>query len=159
MNESLKDESIKRLQLGMLMDLPRYIEIILTLKWIIYLNETDMPLWTSDHPVTRHNPIDLWPYGNMGLMSPGIQLHFPLTPNMAICLCDPVQYFHEPLVQTLEYEDNVIFENSLQVEWSTRHIFSRDDDFSLAEQMIEEYPELKDLERDRIRIGLRPRPE
>ncbi len=44
MKESLKDEFIKRLQLGMVIDLPRYIGIFLILKWIIYLNETDMPL-------------------------------------------------------------------------------------------------------------------
>ncbi|RLI09777.1 hypothetical protein DRO42_03380 [Candidatus Bathyarchaeota archaeon] len=99
--------------------------------------------------------MNLWPYGNMGLMSPGIQIHFPLTPNMAICLCDPVQYSHEPLIQTLEDEDNVTFENSLQVMWSTRHVFSRDDDFRLAEQMIEEHPELKNWERDRIQIGFK----
>lgn len=159
LNESLKDESIKKLQLQMLMDLPKYLGIILTLKWIIYLNETDMPLWTSDHPITRYNPIDLWPYGNMGLTSPGIQIHFPLTSNMAICLCDPVQYIHEPLIQTLDDENYVIFENSLQVEWSTRHVFSKHDDFSLAYQMIEEYPELKDIERDRIRVGLKPKPK
>lgn len=158
LNESLKDEPIKSLQMQMLMDLPLYLNIILTLKWMLYINETDMPFWTSDHPVTRYNPIDLWPYGTLGLKSPGIQIHFPLAPKLAVCLCDPVQYFHEPIIHTMVDEDNVVFENSLQVLWATRHLFSNNDDFSLADQMIEEYPKLKDLKRDRITIGLRPRP-
>lgn len=38
---------------------------------------------------------------------------------------------------------NVINKNSLQVMYSSRYIFSKDDDFSLAKEMIKDHPEFK----------------
>jgi len=48
---------------------------------------------------------------------------------------------------------NVIFQNHLQVKWCTRHVFSCNDDFSLAEKMINENPELKNINRKRFSLN------
>jgi len=56
------------------------IEIFLYMKWILFENNTNIPLWTSDHPINRFNPIDQSPLGNLGLKSRGIQVFFPLNP-------------------------------------------------------------------------------
>jgi hypothetical protein len=48
---------------------------------------------------------------------------------------------------------HIIFINSLQVISSTRHIFSKNDDFSLAEDMIKEDFELTYVDKSRVIIS------
>ena len=45
---------------------------------------------------------------------------------------------------------NVIFQNGLQVQWSTRHVFSVNDDFSLAGEVIRKMPQVRDVKRKRF---------
>jgi len=126
-----------------------FIEIILSMKWILFENYTKIPLWTSDHPVNRFNPIDLSPLGNLGLKSKGIQVFFPLSPTLGIVFCDPVEYGLMPEKVT-SIKDNIIFCNTLQARSSARHIFSPNNDFYLAKKWLKEHPEFTDLKRKRI---------
>lgn len=147
------EEYSKELHLSLLEDLPEYVRIILSMKWILFKNKTSIPYWTSDHPINLYNPIDLWPYGNIGLSCKGIQIFFPLNSNISICLCDPKIYFLLPSKYEITDVQNIIFQNHLQVKWSTSHIFSVNNDFSLAEKMIKENPELKDITRKRMSVN------
>jgi len=61
------DESIKEMQIRLLGDTPRLAEIIYQMKWIVIINGTKTPFWTSDNPVALHNEVDYGPYGNLGL--------------------------------------------------------------------------------------------
>ena len=142
----------KALQLSMFRNIPRYAEILLQMKWILINNRTPIPFWTSDHPINRFNPIDMRPSGNLGLLSKGIQIHFPLSPEVVLSFSDPSTY--NSFGETHETKDiqNVIFENSLQITHSTRHIFSKTNDFSLAERMLKQDPSLKDIRKKRIAI-------
>ena len=142
----------KVMQLDFLIDkAPRFAKIIGAMKWIFLLNETELPYWLSDHPINRHNDIDQSPYGNLGLASIGIQMYFPLSTRVSLLFCDPALFRILPKKLSVK-EDNVIFQNHLQVKWSTRHVFSINDDFSLARQMIAEHPELKDIKRQRFSV-------
>ena len=126
------------------------VDIILQMRWVLGESYLKMPFWTSDHPVSRFNPIDLKPYGNLGLLSRGIQVFFPLTPHLILIFCDPVEYILNPEKITC-IKDNVLFANTLQLGSCTRHIFSIDKDFSIAKKWLKEYPKSRDTERTRIK--------
>jgi hypothetical protein len=149
-----RDDFIVSLQIeDMKMNVRKIAPIIRRMKWILLVNTTKMPFWTSDHPFTRYNPLDPPQsfMGNLGLLNKGIQIFFPLTPRLSLSLCDPVSYFRYPNMINVELE-NTIFQNELQVDWSTRFLFSRIDDFSLAKRRIEEYPELGRIDRQRTEV-------
>jgi hypothetical protein len=146
------EEAAKAMQLKfMVRNADWYAKIVGAMKWMLLVNETKLPYWTSDHPIDRHNDIDQSPYGNLGLLSKGIQIYFPLSTKISLLFCDPVLFRVLPEKVSVK-EENVIFQNYLQVSWSTRHIFSTNDDFGLAKQMILEYPELKDITRHRLSV-------
>ena len=122
------------------------------MKWILLENQTNIPLWTSDHPINRFNPIDQSPFGNLGLKSRGIQIFFPLSPALGLSFCDPIEYFSYPDKMTC-IKDNIIFCNTLQVRSSARHVFSVDNDFYLAKKWLQENPECADLNRRRVQAN------
>ncbi len=128
------------------------VRIIQKMKWILAVNNTKLPFWTSDNPITRYNPVaPSHPFkGNLGLLNVGIQVHFPLTPRLSLLLCDPIAYCHFSDTVNVELE-NVVFHNELQVDWSTRFLFSSDDDFSLARARIEKHPEAGRIGRQRVK--------
>ncbi|MHA1935105.1 MAG: DUF4238 domain-containing protein [Candidatus Thorarchaeota archaeon] len=149
-----QDDFIASLQIeGMKENVRKITPIIRRMKWILLENNTNMPYWTSDHPFTRYNPVEpLHPYmGNLGLLNRGIQILFPLTPKLSLTLCDPIAYGHYPNEMEAEY-GNAVFGNELQVDWSTRHLFSATNDFSLAKRRIEKYPEAGSTDRQRIQL-------
>jgi len=147
------DETIKQMHIATIVDMIRIgMKIIPYMKWILMKNKTSTPFWTSDNPVTPYNPIDFSPFGNLGLKNRGIQLYFPLTPNLILLICDPETYGFLPSFLYADDKNYVIFQNSLQVFWSTRHIFSIDNDFSLANKVLEEHPEYKDINRKRMSV-------
>lgn len=147
------EEQIKSVHLSGFKDAGLYAEYILNMKWILIINRTKMPFWTSDNPINRFNPLDLKPYGNLGLLSKGIEIHYPLTPNLVLTFSDPTLYRFLPNIWEVTDIQNVVFENWLQVSKSTRHIFSNLNDFSLAERILREHPELKVVDRTRIRVS------
>lgn len=126
------------------------VDIILQMKWVLGESYLEMPFWTSDNPVCRFNPIDLKPFGNLGLLSRGIQIFFPLATNLVLIFCDPIEYVLNPEKITC-IKDNVLFSNTLQLGSCTRHIFSIDKDFSVAKKWLKEYPTSRDIERTRIK--------
>jgi hypothetical protein len=136
-------------QLYNLRNVPVLAQVITKLKWTLLENLTPEPFWTSDHPVTRYNPIDL--RGNLGLECRGIQLFFPLSSTLALCACDPVEYARLPPRATVKPE-NISFQNNLQVTFSNRYLFSSNGNFDLASRILEEQPELGDPKRRRIRV-------
>lgn len=132
-------------------------EHYLDLKWVLFENETDRPFWTSDHPIVRHNNNDFGPYGNLGLTNRGIQVFFPLSPDLTLGFIDPEAFADVPTHLTLRDDDygreHIIFQNALQVQESTRHIISNHDDFSLAEEVLDQYPEYADIDRERVNVN------
>ncbi len=153
--ESVSKESYpKEVQLDFLAEnLPELADILNNMKWVLLVNGTPIPYWTSDHPVSRHNPNDLSPYGNLGLRSPGIEIYFPLSTKLATMICDPRWLGRVfPSKFKVTNEQNVIFQNDLQVWTSTRHILSADKEFSLAQKRLKDSPELGNTRRQRMQV-------
>lgn len=153
LEEVSKPDFHKELQLKFLMGTSEFIEMLFGMKWILIENRTKMPFWTSDHPVSRYNPIDKSPLGNLGLLCEGIQMYLPLTPSLSLCFCDLVNYFTFPDRMIADKVENVVFQNSLQVRSSMRSIYSCNDDFSLAKEILEEHPDLRNINRKRFSVS------
>ena len=129
---------------------PEITEVIAAMKWIRFTNLTSMPFWTSDHPINLYNPRPAGLQGNVGLKCRGIQVFFPLSPTQALCLCDPIDYSGLPSDGATNDVENVKFQNHLQLRESTRFLFSRVDDFALAQQILKREPESGDPHRIRM---------
>lgn len=129
-------------------------EHFLDLRWVLIGNESGQPFWTSDHPIVRHNSNDFGPYGNLGLKNRGIQVYFPLSPELSLGFVDPETFEDVPTHLKLDNNDNglehVTFQNSLQLRESTRHVISNRSDFTLADDYLDEYPEAGNIDRDRV---------
>jgi hypothetical protein len=152
LEEINKAEYPKEFQIRMFQNVKEFSDTILSMKWILIENNTKMLFWTSDHPINRYNPKkDI--LGNLGYLSSGIQIFFPLTPLLSLCLCDLVECFAYPEKMKTGNIDNVIFENHLQMRWSTRFVFSQDDEFPFAKDMLEKEPELRNVNRKRAAVN------
>ncbi len=126
--------------------------VLLDLKWILVSNKSHMPFWTSDNPIVRYNPHKSELVSNLGWKSPGIQLHIPISPTLAIIMCDPCEY--ADLASELPaFAPSVDFNNSGQVIHSRQYVFSPNDNFSLAHEMLRESPELSNPNRPRITMA------
>jgi hypothetical protein len=153
-DEASSDKSIKERHIAFIIKtVPLFVDIISKMKWVLFINKTKKPFWTSDNPVTLHNDLKFDPFGNLGLLCKGIQLHFPLNPKIVLLTLDPNEYAYFPDSADVIDEQNVIFENHLQVKRSTMHLFSIDDDFELAETMIKEHPEIGNIDRKRWELN------
>ncbi len=108
--------------------------------WMIALNTSNTPLYTSEQPVVKLSREDLQGFG-----SRGIQITLPLTPRNALLLCDRNTF---PYLIGMGYEDRYIdldgeevkHYNSLQVRDSSQHIYSHDGDFLFAAEYCAEHP-------------------
>lgn len=83
------EEDAKAVHLLSLGNVSRFADILLQMKWILFVNCTPYPIWTSDHPINRYNSIDARPRGNLGLLCKGIEIHFPLSPQMVLVFTIP----------------------------------------------------------------------
>lgn len=140
-NDTLKENSVKTA------------EIFLNKNWTLLVNRTGTPFWTSDHPLCLQNQRDFGPFrGSLGIENQGIEIYFPLSPKYMLVLTDPEDF--EGIYSKMPILDDGLVNNinSLQVSQSNRQIFSAKEDFTLAEEMIEETPELKDPNRQRMEV-------
>lgn len=119
------------------------------MKWVRIHNRTGTPLWTSDRPVTRYNPKPATLMGNLGWACPGIQVFFPLSPTLALCICDPDEYGARPSEMQIEDVKQITLQNHLQLRHATRFVFSRSGDFDLATEVLDANPEIGDPVRER----------
>jgi hypothetical protein len=134
-------------------DIPRYVPLLMRLDMILEVNKTNLPLTTSDHPVVRHNDLPPRPGGGgrLGIASPGIQLHMPISPELCLLLLDSTTYGKFPSRWILTDPENVIFERWLQLDQSFRHVFSRTpEDFRHELWILKENPDISDLNRKRF---------
>ena len=110
--------------------------------WLLGLNNTAKPLYTSDHPAVKKAHIRSRPFSYDGVGSQGIEIAFPLTPNHILILRE--RSYHQSSAlhdgKTIELtEGNVTYFNSLQVQRSYRQIYCSTDDFALVHQMLKSY--------------------
>ena len=115
--------------------------------WVIYVNKTDYPFYTSDNPVaTIPHKIDKYrSYG--GLNSEGVEIVFPISSNLLLAMYEKETYknkFNDRQFFVLHSKDQIDYFNCQQVYHSHRCVFSGKDNFELAKTMCEENPKLQE---------------
>lgn len=150
----LEEEKLRDFQKKMILEESYlFAEILIRMKWILIINKSNFPYWTSDNPVVNYNSLNLSPYGNLGLESPGIEVHIPLSSSLLLIICDPLSFSKEPSKKFSKDYRNITRERHLQLINSTRFIFSKDDKFNFADSMLRQHLELRDLNRKRFIIN------
>lgn len=121
-------------------------EILNSHIWVMYLNKTEQPFYTSDNPVANipHKFDEYMSYG--GLQSEGIEIVFPITPKLMLAMYDKKVYasvFTDRQFAVLTSKKEIDYYNRVQVINSYRCIFSQDNNFELAENLCKEHPEMQ----------------
>ena len=121
--------------LSTIMDTPELSIHLLKKIWILY--ESDKKFHISDNPIVKQNIANnLLHRGNLGINSEGVEIYFPICPSLVLCLfCEKT--YSSVSEKLIELNDaNIENVNSLQVIYSNRFIFSSQNDFELAIDMI-----------------------
>ncbi|ASD26262.1 DUF4238 domain-containing protein [Brevundimonas diminuta] len=145
-------------------------DLLAKLDQILIEPEPGGSFWTSDNPLVRYNQ---QPYGETGLASPGVEVYWPIASDLAVGFMCPT--FSKRIDQGVELGDALekpvrdqclaiqtalaagtpttlgrgrtdAFLNELQVRSSSRFIYSRDDDFTLARSILAKSPALKKVD-------------
>lgn len=120
--------------------------------WIVVKNTTAQPFFTSDHPVTR---VAHRPEAGDGFAAPGVEITFPLDSRHQLVLYERTHFpeylpFDNRCITTEDADEAVIHFNTLQVTRSYRWVYCEEERFGLAVKLCEDYPEICDVERDRV---------
>jgi len=136
-----KERAGKAAQARSLRSFPRLYELMEILTdhiWIVGVNQTTQPFYTSN------NPLVIWPHKRhptrafVGLQSEGIEIAFPLDSWHILTLLERTYHVKlEPLdCQSIPIgDDGVVNYNGLQVAESHRWLYCRSDTFGLVDQL------------------------
>jgi hypothetical protein len=137
------ENEIKSIHIETFLQFQEYMPYFANKRWTYGINTTSTPLVTSDNPVVK---IPLKPHDN-GLDSYGIQLLFPLSPQLVLTMydrqCFPQHFDNKIGFLTQETVDRY---NLLQLTESRRQIYSSDDNFDFAKKHCELSPDISKLD-------------
>ncbi|RWO29678.1 MAG: DUF4238 domain-containing protein [Mesorhizobium sp.] len=133
----------------------------------LYASDGEHRFILSDHPVSR---INAFPYGDLGLTSPGVVVMLPASPGLTIALHCPTIVQRYELAASVEFEperkarmiryrdglrsgepigidgDRVRSLNGLQVAHSAGYLYADTDAFDFAREMLREDGDLRTVE-------------
>lgn len=121
--------------------------------WVIGINKTEEPLYTSDNPMVKDHVIK--DPLNAGWISEGVQIAFPLTPKHILLLFDRtvfLEHSHLDCQHMFLVPDNISYYNSLQVIHSHRQVYCSSESFELAERVCRDKPEICKPKDKRVRV-------
>lgn len=160
------DQEIRRAALVSFLDLQEIVDSLQKKRPIlIHSCESDF-FWISDHPVVLYNS---FPYGERGLNSPGIEIYFPVSCDLVLgFFCPSIELKIQQLLtdqlsaEFKKYEEiyrglqegysvslgagTGHFLNELQVRSSSRFLYSSNDDFQKAREIVQDEPEVRDVQ-------------
>ena len=149
---SLGKEAIKVPHAEMILNIDTILDLSVSFLnhiWVIYINNTDIPFWTSDSPIALNN----MPSGymaNKGITSKGIEIYLPLSGKVCLALYDQEAYGAVLSLKT-QFDDRFYLLankeivdrcNMIQLKECNRCVFAEVDDFSMAEKMCRDYPKI-----------------
>lgn len=118
-------------------------------------NNLSKEFYTTDHPIFIYNPIyeenRIIGYGSDSYRAEGVEIYFPLTPNLCLILFDKTRsdYRNVPSERFVK-ENELDWINTQIIANSHRTVFTRTNDFQFVKDCLKKYPELKDPIRNRI---------
>ena len=117
------------------------------------LNKQRKILYTSDNPVIRKGHLNHSVFGSTGLASPGVEIAYPISPRHIIVMYERSAWVSVDVSDgntILLEEGQVDYYNSFQVKQSYRYVYSTSDDFSLAKDVCNRIPRVRDPFRARV---------
>ncbi|GAB4072252.1 DUF4238 domain-containing protein [Ancylobacter sonchi] len=145
----------------------RHTVALLGLHPALYGSSGEHRFISSDHPVSR---INAFPYGDIGLTSPGVMVMLPVSPDLTVALLCPtiVQRYElaasadiepESKASMIRYRDGlwsgdpiaiegdmVRYLNGLQVSQSASYLYADSDAFDFAREILREDEDLRSVE-------------
>jgi len=165
------EEPIKNLQISMMQRFEKLAPQLSSYHWYLISNDTEIPFYTSDHPIIKHNPYRSSVQkitkkkaigSGVGYLVKGVHLAVPISPRLLIEIGDLSEVIKEPVPQFLKNEltvsrrqlvkENVEFYNSMVTRFSNLYVFSQTNDFTIFHNFLELNPEAKDKKRERFQI-------
>jgi hypothetical protein len=121
--------------------------------WVVGMNQTGRPFYTSDDPVVRLVNAQLPLHTAVGLQTPGIEIAFPLTSSHILLLFERQHFADwEPLdgLAIPMSDINVRRYNGLQVHQSHRQLYCESDQFEQAREECRYCPHICHLDREHL---------
>jgi hypothetical protein len=161
------DQEVRRAALASLLDLQQIVDAIQKKDLILIHCSDSTFFWISDNPVVLHNT---FPYGELGLNAPGIEIYFPISPGLTLGFFCPtiglkiqqLLSLGQPYIDRQKYSEiyrglkegtsvslgpeTTPFLNSLQVLRSSRFLYAQNDDFEHARSILERSPEARNVQ-------------
>ena len=137
---------------------------------VLYRSDGSSPFWIGDSPVAMHNTINPGDglRSTLGLGVPGIEIYLPISSELVLAHMCPsiavaytavdeearrlgfIQAYARPYLQALENGSAILlskahvqFQNSLQVGYAERFVYSPIDNFEDARKILAENPKLR----------------
>jgi hypothetical protein len=127
--------------------------------WVVGVNDTAHPFYTSDHPVVRRGNLVHDGRRMVGILDPGIEFAFPLDSRHVLIILERTHFAdwrrHDNKGTALT-ANQVRDYNELQVMRSSQRVFCSAADFELARQVCGDHPEVRDPARPRMRVDTTP---
>jgi hypothetical protein len=118
-------------------------------KWVVLINKSTLPLWTSDNPVSLKNDYNF--QVNYGILSPGMEIRFPLSSNLLLYSYDPNTSIPKNNRESLsDYELRI--SNQSQLLSSTRFVYCPSQNFEWVEKFLDSNPHYRNPERKRFKF-------
>lgn len=127
--------------------------------WVIGINNTEHPFYTSDHPVVRRANRTLDGRPMVGIFDPGVEFAFPLDSTHILFIlerdhfADWAKYENRAVELSPEQVRNY---NGLQVMRSDQRVFCAEDDFDVAREVCKAHPEVCKPDRPRVLVETTP---
>lgn len=130
--------------------------------WALLLAPDSDPFWISDNPIVANN---MFPYGDNGLASEGIELCWPLGSRILLAFRCPTIANKVELVSPVHAKSlrsnptvaakpvNIEYYNSLQVFQSSRFLYASTKVFRLARRALRDHPELEVEQLSKMEFG------
>lgn len=114
--------------------------------WIMCVNKTNVPFFTSDAPLIRipHKRDKFHSYS--GFASEKIEITFPISSSLLLCMYDKKTYghlFNDRQFFEIQDIEEVNYYNMYQVIDSYRCVFATWDHFAVAKKYCQDHPELQ----------------
>jgi len=151
--EYFRNRGIKIAHSQMIDKIQNYASIISHYHMHLWINNTKIPLKTSDNPILTFNRLKGKNGKVYGIANDDIEIYIPLNSKTMLTICNPKTHNLDPSVRFLT-EEGVIDRNKQQTRDSTRQIYSPINDFTIEKDYLEKFPKFRDVKRVR-RPGLK----